>query len=573
MTTMAMEIARERQLDWLLGEVFGSESRAARGVRVSRPWLAAALIVLGAGVAFGVAALRGNSNSNGNGNGNGNGNNGNGNTGIVAPIDAPQQPAAPIPWIECHGEAKLGDVPADVTALRCFDFTDAGVAGLARFTNLTHLDLSGMDVDSRGYGVASKITDAGVEKLAALTRLRWLSLAECHDVQGKTLGALRAIPQLEHLDLTFTGLRSEGIAQLPELPSLRELTLSHCMDFHGRSLADVAKLPGLRRLELRGCSTVKADDVEQLAALHELRHLDLRDCMGAFRGQTMQLEDITNGPPPDAPTHDSIGVTDGAIAALVGLPLETLLLDGCRSLTDGVADSIDKLKTLRAVGLGELPNLTMTTLQALPKQLRELSLDGSRQLGGPMLFPVEQLPMLEVLSLCGLEKLTDGWLWNLTREKPLRVLRIGGTRRMGDATGPDAAFRPDLTAAGVAKVLAGLPTLEELDASYSVWFDADVAAAAARLPRLRQLNLTGARIAEESLAALAASTSLRELALIWAQGVTVPALERLSKLPLRELDLYGCRDLKAHYPNLFVSGPDARVRLPDGSYYGRRTGR
>ncbi|MEZ6036009.1 MAG: hypothetical protein R3F29_00925 [Planctomycetota bacterium] len=547
-----MEIARERQLDWLLGEVLGGNAPAQRPARLSRPRLMAALIVLGAGVAFGVAALRERDGGGGNG--------------VVAPVDAPQDPAAPIPWVECHGDAALGKVPEDVTALHCFDFTDAGLAGLGRFTKLTHLDLSGTDVDNRGWSKVLVITDAGVEKLATLTGLRWLSLAQCHDVQGTTLGALRAIPQLEHLDLTYTGLRSEGIAQLPQLPSLRELALSSCMDFHGRSLADVAKLPGLRRLELRGCATLQADDVKQLAALHELRHLDLRDCMGAFRGQTMSFDDITNGEPPAKPTQDAIGVTDEAIAALVGLPLETLLLDGCRSLTDGVADSLGKLKTLRAVGLGELPKISATTLLALPAQLRELSLRGDRQLLGKWYAVVAQLTALERLDLSGMTNLDDAGLAHILESCPLRELDLSGEEPSAGA-GPAAPLRPRLTADKTAAALARVRTLERLGLRYADGFDAGIATNLAQLPRLTSLDLQMVPIDRAAWSALGGSHSLRELRLVWARGVDVPALDELGQVPLQDLDLYGCRDLRLKDMGLFESWPGVRVRLPNGARY------
>ncbi|MFY9341106.1 MAG: hypothetical protein WAT39_01365, partial [Planctomycetota bacterium] len=233
------------------------------------PWLAAAIAVLAAGAATTVAVLQ-------------RGEAGGVGDGSAAPV---QEPAAEPVWHECHGPAAIADVPADVTALRCFDFDDAACVRLAAFTKLEHLDLSGMDVDARGVSRAPQITDAGVRSLASLTALRSLSLASCHEMKGEGLAVLEAMPHLEHLDLTYSGVESPAIERLPRLPSLRTLVLSHCMNFHGRSLEAVANIPGLRRLELRACTTLSAKDVLHLAKLKELRHLDLRDCQGRFRGQ------------------------------------------------------------------------------------------------------------------------------------------------------------------------------------------------------------------------------------------------------------------------------------------------
>lgn len=544
MNTTAIEIARERQLDWLLAEVLGEPPRAAatsRNAWSARQWLAAAIAVLALGIAFAVAALR------------------------DPPTDrvAAQDPDDTMRWQECD-RAHVDELPADVVNLRAFDFDDDALARLGRLTRLERLDLSCMRPDARGVVTAVPITDIGVEELAALTTLRWLSLAGCQQVKGNTLAALRAIPRLEHLDLTYTGVTSAGIAALPQLPSLRELSLSGCLDFHGRSLADVARIPGLRRLELHGCATVAAADVKQLARLHELRWLDLRDCMGAFRGQTeVGFDDITNGEPPDTPKQDGVGVTDDAVLALAGLPLETLRLGGCSGLTDAIGPSLAAMQDLRHLDLGDLPKVTAKLVAGLSPALRSLALDGNRRLDAAAFAALAHLRALEELGMNGVETLTDDVLRAVVADKPLKELRIGGTPRMGDALGPAAGVRPALTPA-VAATLAAMPTLERLDASYAGWFDAKVAAAVAALPRLAALDLKSAAGSPAALRALGASRSLRVLGLIWAQGVTADGLRALADVPLRELDLYGVRDLGADDVRALATWPGCDVRLPDG---------
>ncbi|MEO6597191.1 MAG: hypothetical protein ABIP94_20805, partial [Planctomycetota bacterium] len=337
--TATMAVARERQLDWLLAEVLGGvtldaerPARPAR-TRVHRTrWVAAALVALAAGAALGTALLR--------------------------DRDVPraaQDPEAPIESYEAHGPASIDSIPASVVNLRCFDFDDEAMKHIPHFSKLQRIDLSGMDVNEQGYAVSLKITDKGLFHLSGVPNLRWLSLAGCHEVKGNGFASLEALPMLEHLDLTYSGVESPAVERLNHLGSLRELSLSHCMNFHGRALAEVAKITGLRRLELRGCTTLSAADVMHLAKLSELRYLDLRDCQGRFRGQTLSEFPAGGEETPPPPVQDGIGITDASVAALAKLKLETLLLGGSESLTDAVGETFAKMPTLRTLDLSNLP--------------------------------------------------------------------------------------------------------------------------------------------------------------------------------------------------------------------------
>ena len=166
----AMIAARERQLDWLLGEVLGGETPFAERPAMAHAhptlrsrWLAGALVVLAAGTALGVALLHDKADDGAN----------------AGPA---QEPQGPIVWREAHGPVSIATIPADVVNLRCFDFDDEAGAQLARFTKLEYLDLSGTNVNDKGYSVPPRTTDAGVRSLAALTQLRWLCLARCLDM-------------------------------------------------------------------------------------------------------------------------------------------------------------------------------------------------------------------------------------------------------------------------------------------------------------------------------------------------------------------------------------------------------
>jgi hypothetical protein len=548
MTTRAIDVARTRQLEWLLHEALGGahDARPRRAGAPLLPWLAAAVALLGVGVAFGVAWLHGEERRG----------------------EPPAQEPA-IPWLECHGPGGLDAVPLDATALRCFDFDDAACGALARFSRLEFLDLSGMDVNEHGYAVSLPITDVGVRALAPLKKLRWLSLAQCPQVRGEGLQALESLPLLEHLDLTYSGVESPAIERLPRLPGLRTLVLSHCMAFHGRSLSAVATIPGLRRLELRACTTLSAADVLPLARAQALRWLDLRDCQGRFRGQRARgPEDPGDEQPP--PAEDGVGITDEVVAALAALPLETLLLGGSESLTDAIAEPLARMPTLRHLDLSELPRTTAALLARLPAGLTHLELSSNPQFDGTALQRLPALPALQHLGLSGMGPIDAPALARLLDGRKLRSLRLGGSLpRSKDAAGDDAPkFTPEH-----ADVLAAVTSLVELDLG-DAWPNAAAVARLAALPKLRVLDLSAPwrRTPSERTAVVKALAGCRSLQVLRVarSGLAPAALDALRALPLQQLDLRGCslapeqiRAVAGHWPGCVITMPDgARFRAP-----------
>ncbi len=538
----AKEIAAERQLDWLLGERLGRGPVGASPPRAAtrHPLLVAALVALALGAAFGVGLLSRHPGEGGGG-----------------PVPAQGEG---IEWFEAHGPAAAAAIPADVVNLRCYDFDDAAVAKLARLQSLERLDLSGMDVNDKGYAVSLPITDEGVRHLGGLTRLRWLSLEQCHAVTGATLTVLEGLPQLEHLDLTFTDVRSEAVERLPRLPALRELALSYCMSFHGRSLAEVAKIPGLRRLELNGCVTLAAADVAKLGTLHELRYLDLRDCQGRFRGQTMSMGDE----PVDVPKQDGIGVTDAAIAALTDLPLQTLLLGGCEALTDAVGASLAEFGELRELDLGGLPKTTPAVLGKVSRDLQVLSLDGNFGWSKPGLAVLPEFHELRELGLRGVVAFDQEALAKLLSTVQLQRLRLGGVHVPSKGAGPQAPRRSSLTEAA-ADALARHPSLRSLELGYTPWVDRRVLDKLATLPQLEELILTeNGGIGGGALAALAKSRSLRRLTLMGCRTLTTEDVAACAGAPLTELNLRATRLPATSVRELAPKFPGCTIILSDG---------
>jgi hypothetical protein len=550
--TTARTIAKERQLDWLLGEALGGISaphaRNPHRARAERhpSWLAAAVFLLAGAAALGVAILR-----------------------EPPGGHSTAAPQGELEWREVYNQQELEALPRTEKNLRCFDFDDAAVAALAQFPGLERLDLSGMAVSDQGNSVSLRITDAGLANLTKLTKLRWLCLKSCGQVHGSGLAALENLPLLEHLDLTYTQVTSAAVERLQRLPSLRELSLSACTKFHGRSLATLANLPGLRRLELRGCTTLSAADIAPLAQLRELTHLDLSNCQGRYRGQTLTLggEEAQ-----DLPTEDGVGITDASIEALADLKLETLLLGGSESLTDGFGDTLAKMVTLRTLDLSSLPKITGALLAKLPNGLTSLALDHNERFHGRDLRKLPALPHLTTLGLTGLSALTDDDLRDLLDGRSLTTLRLGGEVATRGKGGMNVPTDPRITS-GVADLFAAQKQLEHLSlGGHAPWIDKGVIEQLATLPVLAELDFSqNFGLAADVLAPLAGSQSLRSLRLVQCIRLREDTLPLLAGLKLRELDLYltklppdAIRAVAKNWPGCLITMPNGqRLRVPE----------
>ena len=105
---------------------------------------------------------------------------------------------------------------------------DDGLEHLVGFRNLRDLDLS-----------HSRITDAGVERLAGLTGLQTLALGP--DVTDACLEFLAGMKQLEELRLARSHVSDGGLQIIATLTGLKSLDLSH-------TLVTDDGLPNLRSL-------------------------------------------------------------------------------------------------------------------------------------------------------------------------------------------------------------------------------------------------------------------------------------------------------------------------------------
>ena len=106
--------------------------------------------------------------------------------------------------------------------------------------------------------------------------------------------------------------------------------------------------------------------------------------------------------------------------------------------------------------------------------------------------------------------------------------------------------------------------LRVLRANHTTWLDRGVADRLAKLTDLHRLELRGTPDADAICEPLAASPSLREIDLTFAEGLTVDGVRMLGALPLTDLDIYGTK-LVDDVRDLVMPWTDCRVRLPGGA--------
>ena len=105
----------------------------------------------------------------------------------------------------------------------------------------THPDRPVVEVHTYNYlgGDGKKVTDAGLNQIAAFTKLKRLDLSGSH-VTDAGMATLARCKNLEELNLSDTEVTDEGIEKLAPLKSLRVVELSS-MPITDRSLESLAR--------------------------------------------------------------------------------------------------------------------------------------------------------------------------------------------------------------------------------------------------------------------------------------------------------------------------------------------
>ncbi len=449
------EAAEERLLSAALAEVrdpqraeLSLSSPSPAAVRSAPHWLLAALVVLGAGVAFAVGVLRRESAP----------------VPVAPPNEAVQEPDPLPPPVRVDGrealEALRQSAPKTRNLWAVVDPEDVNCVG-------EFLELEQLVLEPR---VA---TDGTVStrswSLLVLTRchkLRSLTLGNMRGLEPKEFEPLMALPALREFGLTgVQHLFDEKLADVLHKLGPRSLKLT-AVRVTAPGLRTMCQLPHLENLVLWHCLHLERCDLSALAKLRTLRSLELHGV-----GWSLASALAAENPLPGEPAKPS-SATPGLAPTE---PPQALL-------SAALMQALAQLPHLRELELSSSV-LTADLLAALPKRLHRLGLR-ENVVDRPDAFAQVVLPELRSLS-CSVphvfgpgEKPDDfgerqAALCALLDRQQLRELRFLGT----------------ITAAMSASLKLQM-TLEELHFHHAGHKDAVPIELFATMPKLQRIRLT-----------------------------------------------------------------------------------
>jgi len=350
------------------------------------------------------------------------------------------------------------------------------IAYLAEFIHLRRLLLAR----------CTRLKDTALSPLPALSSsLRALDLSGCPNISSRALQAVSQLVQLQHLDLSETGIR-------PPLPPscLQCLTGLTCLRLGGLAINDgvcseIAALTGLRELSLWSADITDACGLQvMLPALQHVTCLDLSwtpvtrlPALPALQVLSMQHCDIQGVLWPDQ---------DPALG---------LQLAGCRVPALHPADSEDLLPALLTAAPGPDAAAVGSTIAAV-------SCGGSGGMASLLALLRASAPTLELLDMSGVTNFS-----NLHACFSTEAMAAGDD---GSAVAPGGSQQRRATPS----LGPSSPCLTALDLSNTAVGDADLAVLLTEAPALQQLMCTGCtQIGTAGIASLIGLSSLKRLGL------------------------------------------------------------
>lgn len=298
----------------------------------------------------------------------------------------------------------------------------------------TALDLSaGWTTDSdldRVAGMASlerlnlaqtRVTDAGLERLRPLRRVRELDLYFSEFFTDDGVAMLRDWKQLERLNLRGTRVTSRVFEPISQMTALRTLDVSYSqIDDAGVEL--LAELPRLERLAIGG-TRIGVVALSSLKLLPELKHLDVSGMQRVDSGHW------------GLTLNAAVLAELGALEQLISLNLSGAVLNDIGADKPGLKEeqrqSLDGLE--RLAGLSRLEKLDLSRTPVNSVGLRAL----------------RKLPRLHELRLGLARNIDDSAVPVLIEWKSLRVVLLEGTQITAEGIARLRAARPDLQLIGV----------------------------------------------------------------------------------------------------------------------------
>jgi F-box/leucine-rich repeat protein 14 len=129
-----------------------------------------------------------------------------------------------------------------------------GDADLAHLTGLKKLE----SLKLYPYDGDSAVTDAGLESISSLRKLRVLIVPYADGITDAGLPHLLKLKELTHLDITRAGIKGDPVPALIRLKKLRVLGLGSLEGVNDENLKELARrLPDLRELDLARTSVTR----------------------------------------------------------------------------------------------------------------------------------------------------------------------------------------------------------------------------------------------------------------------------------------------------------------------------
>lgn len=295
-----------------------------------------------------------------------------------------------------------------------------GNTGTEIFDIPTTIDLYNGNNPLKGRGGRNeKVTDEWLKRLAGVTTLRRLDLANCA-IQGDGLQHLGGLTGLRELNLTLTPVKDDALKHLGGLTELRVLGLASTQ-CNGTGFAH---LKALKKLENVNFHFTPLND-EGLHAITRVpisgrlwfAHTRFTDEGAASLKNLTQLKRCGLG-------STMKGSSGEAVAALTTLPLEDLALLDNQASPVGLAHAM-KIATLRRLDVSHAPTVKDESMQLVAQMpaLEEFRL-GSALVTDEGLQALAASKSLKKLSLSGLKSITPLGIEKLRKAQPKWIIEV-----------------------------------------------------------------------------------------------------------------------------------------------------
>jgi hypothetical protein len=332
--------------------------------------------------------------------------------------------------------AEVAKIPAlrSLSITRCALITAKGLNALAGAKKLEGLDIAEGPATDGGWTEAGKmtglrrlriggpaVTDAALERIAAIPGLRSLTLKACDNVTDAGFARLAAQRGLESLGLWFCkNLGEQGTKAIGTLKGLRHLRTGYCPGVTDDRLNHFADLVELRELDLRGCTALTDVGVAKVGRFNRLEVLHLWVCPKLTEKSIASVCGLRELRVLEFYMSDGVRADDRDMAALGGLKhLRRLTLPNCRRVTVEGYRSLAGLPGLEELGMRNCSELTDATLKELaaPRRLKMLTLSLTDDVTDTGLQELTGL-RLRVLWMHGCKKITPDGIAAFARANP-----------------------------------------------------------------------------------------------------------------------------------------------------------